>query len=198
MSNFLQKYFKREIFQKINPSELDTDLKKEQNNGLIKYQLDVLFLLDVSESMGNRINFPKKTRRIDVLRRIMKNYNTSTYVSFSHNLYPNEIPEPHGSTGLGYALEYVYKHYDCKNIILITDGEPNDENFMLCMVNLDIPINIIYIGKERDRGEDFSKRLCLKTKGRLICIYDVNDEIFENKLQLAADNLSNSLATQAK
>lgn len=192
--SFLQRYFKKETPLLQEPNQNYTDLgtykmSNQNSHSLNINKIDVIFLLDVSISMGNRINILKKTRRIDILRRIMKNYENYKYISFSNQIYPLKIPEPSGTTDLGEALEYIYSAYDCNNIILITDGEPDNENFMLCMLRLDIPIHIIYIGKENDEGEIFSRKLCLKTNGKLICVYEANEEIFENRLQLAANSL---------
>jgi Mg-chelatase subunit ChlD len=134
-----------------------------------------LFALDVSGSMDNKIG---EKRKIDHLRDVMSAYPDANILCFSSNVNRatgKSIPEPNGSTDLAKAFRYINEN--AKNItaiserperiILVSDGEPDDEYDALEQSKvLSIPVDIIFIGKKDSKGYKFMQKLASTTGGQ--------------------------------
>lgn len=124
-----------------------------------------LFLLDVSGSMGDKVD---KRRKIEHLRDVMSRYKDANKVCFSSGVHTGQdIPEPDGGTNLAMALAHVRKiEQKPKRIVLVSDGEPNSETEALReATQLAIPVDIIFIGEKGGKGERFMEKLAQTTGG---------------------------------
>ncbi len=131
---------------------------------------DSIFLLDVSGSMDTQVD---KERKIDHLRKVMTKYPKGRKICFATKPYDEEhsktIPEPDGGTDLARAIIYVQKMYAFKKIVLVSDGEPDDDIAAIRAAKAcNVPIDIIYIGKEKGRGASFMAMLARETGGKYL------------------------------
>lgn len=131
------------------------------------YNLDKCLLLDTSSSMACSVEYQdgQPIRAIDNLRTLTEAEQFKQLRKFSFNNTIQEIggwiPEPKGGTDLTNAFQYL-KQQNCKHIVLLTDGRPdNEESALLEVVGL--KVDIYYIGK----GEtpDFLIRLAKQCGG---------------------------------
>ena len=130
-----------------------------------------LFLLDVSGSMDNIVD---GKRKIDHLRSIMADYPDAKMICFSSEVFkgknnmPMPIPEPNGSTDLAKALKTIKSEkMSSERIVLVSDGEPDDKALALNSAQqLNLPIDIIFIGEEKSDGEAFMEQLAKQTGGQ--------------------------------
>ena len=126
-----------------------------------------LFLIDTSGSMDDRV---KKVRKIEAVREVMAMIPNANKICFSSNVHiTDSIPEPNGGTNMARAFEYVatMKGSNPKKIVIVSDGEPDNKALAFnSALKLHIPVDVIYIGAEGDRGEAFMKELASKTGGK--------------------------------
>lgn len=168
--------------QIVQPIELPTEIPKPKSKltlekkiglNLEKMNLDLtktIFLLDISGSMGDRIDGKEK---IDSLRDIMEKYQEAKMICFSTNVKSinkaSDIPDPSGSTDLYEALLYIGHNIrpEPKKIVLISDGEPDNKTRSIILAKqLKLPIDIIFIGKSGSEGERFMEELANTTGGK--------------------------------
>jgi uncharacterized protein with von Willebrand factor type A (vWA) domain len=65
-----------------------------------------------------------------------------------------------GGTAMGFALEFVAHNWNPRKTILITDGQPDNENHALAAVELLTgAVDTIYCGPDADPAVDFLRRL---------------------------------------
>jgi hypothetical protein len=166
----------------VQPIELPTEtpkpkskltLEKKIGLNLEKMNLNLnetVFVLDVSGSMGDRIYGKEK---IDSLRDIMEKYQDAKMICFSTNVKSinkaSDIPDPSGSTDLAEALIYVGRNIspEPKKIVLISDGQPDSKpKALLIAKELEIPIDIIFIGTSGTYSEKFMEELANATGGK--------------------------------
>ena len=136
---------------------MSTELKKTES-GLVQksdfnslmgrlYNLDKCLLLDTSYSMTIIVEYQngQAVKAIDNLRTLAEQFKLR---KFSFNSTIQEIgswvPDPEGGTDLTNALSYL-KQQGCKNIVLMTDGYPDDEDSAL-LEAVGLHIDIYYIG----------------------------------------------------
>ena len=127
---------------------------------------DTVFLLDVSGSMSAKVG---KERKIDHLRNVMESYPTATKFCFSDDVYDDkDIPEPSNSTDLAKGFRYLRNTgLKPKRVVLVSDGEPNDEYSALnAAKEVALPIDIIFIGDKGSRGERFMEKLASASGGK--------------------------------
>jgi len=130
-----------------------------------------LFLLDVSGSMDDKIG---EKRKINHLRDVMSTYPDAKILCFSSNINKvsgKSIPDPNGSTNLAKAFKYINDNVIAserpERVVLISDGEPDDEYDALeWSKNLSLPIDIIFIGKKESKGYRFMQKLASTTGGQ--------------------------------
>ncbi len=157
----------------VNPEPVPhkLDLSKDIDESFKKLDLDkpdvleeTVFVLDVSGSMDGMSG---KQRKIDHLRDVMSKYPTAHKVCFSDDVYlTQDIPEPRGGTSLDKTFRYLAKTNNFKKIVLVSDGEPNDEGEALNeAVTLGAKVDIVFIGTKGSRGERFMERLAERTGG---------------------------------
>ena len=99
-----------------------------------------------------------KDRRIDVLRKAVEALEWQSYRLFTFDSFCVEIPNPSalwatgGGTALDLGLREIAKLNPCKTI-LISDGEPNDEqDALIAAESLTGTISTIHIGDDRDKA----------------------------------------------
>lgn len=156
--------------------EGNMDLSKKIGLNFTKLNLDkkdvrdkTTFLLDVSGSMAERVN---GTPKIKSLRDVMSKYSDAKMMVFSSDAEyiekASDIPEPDGGTDLAYALQCIASTSPLpERIVLVSDGEPNNDVLALKKAkNLNIPIDIIFIGTVESRGENFMEQLARTTDGQ--------------------------------
>jgi len=156
---------KLNLTKKIGLSFEKLDLNKRE------VLLKNLFLLDVSGSMDNIVD---GKRKIDHLRSIMADYPDAKMICFSSEVFkgknnmPMPIPEPNGSTDLAKALKTIKSEkMSSERIVLVSDGEPDDKALALNSAQqLNLPIDIIFIGEEKSDGEAFMEQLAKQTGGQ--------------------------------
>ncbi len=168
--------------QIIQPTESTTEqpkpkprltLEKKIGLNLEKMNLNLdetVFVLDTSGSMGDRIDGKEK---IDSLRDIMEKYQDAKMICFSSNVKSinkaSDIPDPSGSTDLAEALLYIGHAIEPepKKIVLISDGQPDSKSKALLIAKeLEIPIDIIFIGTSGTDSEEFMEELANTTGGK--------------------------------
>jgi len=102
---------------------------------------------DVSGSMDAYVE-DSNLRAIDVLRECVENFEGApmyAFHSFPERIYhSSKLGEPRGGTEMASAFDLVKKD-SFKEIILITDGQPNNESAALKSAR-GLKIDIIYIG----------------------------------------------------
>jgi hypothetical protein len=122
-------------------------------------------LLDTSGSMGSECN--GKETRIDVLRKAVKSLDWQYYQMFTFDNLCRRIASPDalwnccgGSTNLALGLQEIAK-FDPSKTIVISDGEPNDEDDALAAARkLTGTISTVFIGNDRDKNAiAFMRRL---------------------------------------
>ena len=149
-----------------------------------------IFLLDVSGSMDEQID---RTTKLAHLKTIMKNYPAAKKVCFSTDIYATVDKEgyancdiPHragGSTNLAGAINFLRRlPKRPERVILISDGEPDDDRAALQeAIIFEVPFDIIYIGTKGCRGEHFMINLAKRTGGKEFTI-EVEKHDFQRQL----------------
>lgn len=131
------------------------------------YNLDKCLLLDTSYSMVATVEYQngQPIRAIDNLRTLAEQFKQLR--KFSFNSIVQEvggwIPEPEGGTDLARAFAYL-KQQNCKHIVLLTDGQPDDEESAL-QEAIGLKVDIYYIGK--GKTPNFLIRLAKQCKGSI-------------------------------
>lgn len=159
-----------------------------------------IFLLDVSGSMENYVDDNSK---LDHLRNIMKDYPEARKVCFSSDVYCNidrdgnldcDIPQfASGTTDLARAIRYLRTMKRPERIVLISDGEPDDQySAMHEAVQFSVPIDIIFIGKKGSSGERFMINLAKNTNGKEFTIEDKSNVNFQKQLSVKIAGLLTS------
>ena len=109
---------------------------------------NICLLCDTSGSMNSIVvNSEDNTskRAIDILANVLTNFTGANIYSFNTICRKvDSLPEPTGSTDLAEAFTTI-KNDGIKELILLTDGQPDDERAAL-KVAQGLKINIIYIG----------------------------------------------------
>lgn len=171
----------------------------KQNNNLIIRNVKVLkydpktetvietrpvLLLDISGSMNECIG---KKRKIDMLREaVMQNTGVRQFV-FSDDIHEvGYVPETaEGGTDLSRSFGYLKtENIINKNtrLVLVSDGLPDDsDDAIQTALQLEIPVNVLYIGPGNDKGERFMKNLATITKGTELTVSTLNID-FQKKL----------------
>lgn len=138
---------------------------------------EIIVLLDVSASMTNRDGYPhdmdsrfkKATNQLAKLQ--SENPGKVALICFDdrQTFEASGIGrQPHGNTDVAGVLQFV-KQVDGTGmkIVLISDGEPDDEQRALDQARtFKTKIHTIYIGTENGLGADFLKRLSDVTGGQ--------------------------------
>ena len=162
-------------------TELKTKIARLKNTG--QYTL----LCDTSGSMDALVGDIKENiRAIDVLGNTIASFPYAQIYEFNSacKKVTTLSQRPTGSTNLTGALEYI-KIDNIKEIILLTDGQPNDEISALKAAQ-GLKINIIYIGPSPT--PKFLKDLARVTGGgfdsvELIKLGAEAEKILENKIR---------------
>lgn len=133
-----------------------------------------IMVADVSSSMAARDNPLSPLRRIDhlaaVMGQILSRVRLQRFLCFSSTVVeiPLEghisLPEPSGSTALEFPFLYIQSEVTPPpaRIIVLCDGEPNNEDRALDAAAMlaPIPIDAYFVGNDRDhRAIDFMRRL---------------------------------------
>ncbi len=138
--------------------EKEEKMRKEQKKTLV-------FLLDVSGSMTEYVD---GMRKIDHLRLLIQDYPENRKISFSANIWENNIPEPQTNTDMALGFRHIKSLIPKPTtVLLVSDGLPDSQDDAIReAVSLKIPIKIIYIGKKGESGEGFMKKLASITGGK--------------------------------
>lgn len=139
--------------------------EREQERG-------TFLLLDCSGSMDHRTEPGSQTRKIDALRRLVRDLREQgvrcPLVAFrDYKAYFVEaIPEPDGSTPLAEAIAFSRAERG-QHLIVISDGAPDSEPKALAEARLfGGPIDVFYVGPPGTRGETFLRELAAASGGR--------------------------------
>jgi hypothetical protein len=131
---------------------------------------NIIFLLDISGSMDSIVDDKSK---IDHLTDVMLKYPDAKMICFSSKVEMidniKNIPRPAGSTNLALALKYIKSKEDntIERVVLVSDGEPDDKNEAFkASEKLNLPIDIIFIGKMGTDAEIFMEQLSKQTGGQ--------------------------------
>ena len=148
------------------PASVSTTQKTDFNQLMGRlYNLDKCLLLDTSYSMEAPVEYQdgQPIRAIDNLRKLAEQFKQLRKFSFSSQVQEigSWIPEPSGGTDLANAFRYL-KQQGCKHVVLLTDGQPDDEESTL-QEAIGLKVDVYYIGK----GEtpDFLLRLAKQCGG---------------------------------
>ena len=129
------------------------------------YNLDKALLLDTSYSMISVVEYQngQPIRAIDNLRTLAEQFKQLRKFSFNSTVQEvgGWIPEPVGRTNLTKAFQYL-KQQDCKHIVLLTDGQPDDEESAL-QEAIGLKVDVYYIGSRET--PDFLLRLTKQCGG---------------------------------
>ena len=154
---------------------MSTELKKTES-GLVQksdfnslmgklYNLNKALLLDTSYSMNAIVEYQdsQPVRAIDNLRTLAEQFKHLRKFSFNSTVQEvgSWIPEPTGGTDLAGAFDYL-KQQGCKQIVLMTDGMPDNEYESLLKAE-GLHINIYYIGS--GQVPDFLLQLAKQSGG---------------------------------
>lgn len=147
---------------------------------------ETIALCDVSGSMESFVGSSHSSKfdhLVAALEDVVKGFPQLVIVAFSSRAVKSDVatfkahqkaikgastgkwtPKPFdclgGSTAMGDALEFVAANYKPRKTILITDGQPDDEDHALQAVELLTgSVDTIYCGPDADPGVDFLKRL---------------------------------------
>src|SRR3972149_2499203 len=166
---------------------MSTQLKKTDSRVVTKvgldhlmsrlYNLNKALLLDTSSSMAVIVEYQdgQPVRAIDNLRTLAEQFKHLRKFSFNSTVQEvgSWIPEPTGGTDLAGAFDYL-KQQGCKQIVLMTDGMPDNEYESLLKAE-GLHINIYYIGS--GQVPDFLLQLAKQSGGSV------------GNSQLTSDNL---------
>lgn len=154
------------------------DVAESKPGGIAEAIVDaeVVVVVDVSGSMYEYDNTSKARyeRAQEVLNDLQGQYaGKIILVSFSNEAqfhFTGWLPEPGGGTDLAAALRFVRDLSETFQIILITDGEPNSEEYALREAKmLHSPIMTMFVGEESNgHARDFLKRLSEATGGKFM------------------------------
>ena len=128
-------------------------------------------LLDVSGSMAHPTADESQTRKIDALRRLVRDLQEQgvrcPLVAFSDDCRRvTEVPEPGGGTNLAGAIRYGAAAH-ALHLIVISDGAPDSEQRALTAAQaFGQPIDVFYVGPPGTRGERFLAELAAASGGR--------------------------------
>jgi len=143
-----------------------SSLKEEKK--ALQEKARLVFLLDCSGSMSEYV---RGERKIDTLRKVLKDYEECQKVFFNSNAgVISYIPEPDGRTDMALGFRTCQPLFP-KRIILISDGLPDDEEEAIREAKaLHVKVDVIYIGEGGDSGETFMRRLASECGGREITV----------------------------
>lgn len=151
---------------------------KSQSLALAFMAVETVVIVDTSGSMGACDSRGGKSRYNVACEELSmlqgRNPGKILVISFSDEVKVclNGVPYNFmGGTLVGRALQYA-KQYDLEgmNIIVISDGEPMDENEALAVARTYTnPISTIYVGPpDETRGREFLGRLAMATGGKTV------------------------------
>ena len=135
---------------------------------------EVVVVIDQSGSMCS-MDARDGQERFDVaeeeLRKIQESYPGRVAVfEFSDDIRfcPDGVPTRIGRmTNLTNALRYVKQADNLYEIVVISDGEPDNEYAAMAVARtFKGPIHTIFIGEEGNQGQDFLRKLAQATGGR--------------------------------
>jgi hypothetical protein len=123
-----------------------------------------LIVADVSGSMAS--NAWGGRRKIDILRETLIPYTGVKCIAFSSGarlVSPIDLPEPDGGTNLRGALIMAAGLPNITDILVVSDGQPDDENAALRAASaLKVRIDALYIGPDTDAAAiNFMRRLAM-------------------------------------
>lgn len=156
----------------------DAVITKGQSLALAFMAVETVVIVDTSGSMGAMDSRGGKSRydvAVDELSKLQAGQPGKILViSFSDEVKVclNGVPYNFmGGTLVGRALQYA-KQYDISgmNIIVISDGEPMDENEALAIARtFTNSISTVYVGPpDETRGREFLGRLAMATGGKTV------------------------------
>ena len=162
MSSELDSVFGALIGQvaKLNTSGVEMDLAEYENRiNFATANPNTAILADISSSMhdyvrGGRTRWHEMKKALNTIY----NANNQSIIAFSSIVEevanPDLIDTPKGSTDLAEAIKYVrLKKSNIGNVIIITDGEPDDEQKALRQAKLfNGTISTIFIGNEDNKN----------------------------------------------
>lgn len=132
----------------------------------IKQKENKVLLLDISGSMDAHMHESNKTRW-DVLKEVYERLGCPRAFQFDDTCeeVSREVPlsRPRGGTAMDVALLHLKNTCDIKNIVIVTDGQPNNEDAALRAAQ-GMQIDCIYIGPQPI--PDFLNRLTGRTGGK--------------------------------
>lgn len=134
-------------------------------------ELSTFLLLDVSGSMDHLVERNSQTRRIEALRRLVRDLQEQgvrcPLYAFSDRCRRVEvIPEPEGGTELHSAIT-TCDTAGAQHLILISDGAPNSEPKALAAARaFGKPIDVFFVGTPGERGEAFLHELAAASGGK--------------------------------
>lgn len=132
-------------------------------------EIKPMLLLDISGSMSQHVC---ENRKIDILRNAVKDIKNARMFVFSDDCRETAgyIPEPESSTDLVNAFGIIRLEINKDtNLLLVSDGIPDEpEESIRAAKSLGIPVNVMYIGRKGDRGEEFMWQLAKATGGKEI------------------------------
>jgi hypothetical protein len=180
-----QMEFLKELMKKSVGASIEGDTKLSRS-----IPVNAILLLDVSGSMRDRLSDGKS--KIDHLREAVAalEYDDIKWVAFSDDVYrdgsgnsiftkDNPIPAPGGGTCLHIGLEYLSsirasEAFD--KVVLVSDGAPNSKAHSSQEAQrLGVPIDVIYIGRDEERGMDFMREIASSTGGQYVLTNNINE-----------------------
>lgn len=130
------------------------------------------FLLDTSGSMAGVTNPSSTTRKIDALRRLVRDLTQTVrcpMLQFDDTceiVVDGLITEPRGSTRLTEAIQFAQGRH-ATHLILISDGCPDNPASALAAARaFRHPIDVFYVGRPGDGGDRFLAELAAASGGK--------------------------------
>lgn len=148
---------------------------------------DTIFLLDFSGSMDEYLeNKPKIEHLKNALKKL--HIDPKNCVSFESFVQDGIMSETGGSTRLHAAFEHI-KGRKFNKIMVISDGQPDSPEMALQKAKeLGKPVNILFIGKDGNYGEEFMKELASVTKGNTLSLSQNIQELLSQKITYLLTN----------
>jgi hypothetical protein len=155
-----------DIIKKIQDKALASKVSslKDKLSNINKYK-NLTLLCDVSGSMASQVGTEQNVRAIDVVNDVIQNFSGAEIWEFSsqcRRIVNNKLSPPLTSTNMGRAFATI-KNNGVKEIVLLTDGQPDSEDDALTNAQ-GLIINIIYIGPHPI--PTFLQKLARMTKGK--------------------------------